>query len=278
MSDTLPEDPDDRDDELVLALVRRAREQESESSATPWEAVVRGEQSVEAVAADEGADLERARAYFRPFDAGETRAIVDRVLADTPRAAEVVPMRGRERKRSEWVIGGVLLAMAAAAALWWAWPRSPGEGSGGQEIAVAEPIPAYGLEVGGWLKTERDPTAPTPDRYRYRSDTPFEWILRPQAEVAGELALRAFVLDPDGVGGRPLDLGELAQIADTGSIRIRGTIGQLNLAPGHHTIALAIGRPDALPERAEALAESGERAWRAFRIELDVVASPSGSP
>ncbi len=284
MTDTPADDDeqgeqDEQADELLLALARRAREQPS-----VWEAVVRGERPVDEVAAREQVDVDRARAYFRPFDAGEIKAIVDGVLASSgqaePRSTNVVPLRSPESRKPTaglWIVGATLLALAAALALWWAWPR-PELGTGGQGIATREPLPEYGLEVGGWLKTLRDDAPTAPSRFRYRTDTAFEWILRPEVSPSPSpdpdldlgVAVRAFVLDANGVG-RSLEIGKLVQIAKTGSIRIVGTIGQLDLAPGRYTVVLALGRPDALPELAEALAEpTGEVAWQIVRIDLEI--------
>ncbi len=271
------QDEGEQDDALLLALAEHARERPS-----VWEPVVRGERSVEEVASQAGAELERARAYFQPFDASETRAIVEGVLAralpadappaDAPPAgpvAEVVQLRPRAGNRNA-ILVGVLLAVAAAAALWLIWPRSEIANTA-PTIAAREPIPEYGVEASGWLKTLRDDTPTAPSRYRYRQETSFEWVLRPQAKVVDALALRAFVVDEGRPEGVPLEIGPLSEIATTGGIRIHGTIAQLNLAPGRYTIVLVVGRPDALPDQAAALADpTSEPAWRVVRIDIDI--------
>ncbi|KIG15293.1 hypothetical protein DB30_05720 [Enhygromyxa salina] len=265
------DEADESVDQLLLALADRARERPS-----AWDPVTHGERGVDEVAAETGVNAELARAYFEPFDAGETQAVVDAVLARAAPAAEaspeqpavVVPLRPRNRTTT--AILAVTLAIAAAAALWMIWPQ-PKIGGSDPTIATREPIPAYGVEVGGWLKTLRDDATPAPSRYRYRAETPFEWVLRPEAQVGDALAVRAFVIGEAGQPGRPLALDGLTEIASTGAIRIHGTIAQLMLAPGRYTIALVVGRPDALPERAAALTEpTDEPAWRVLRIDIDI--------
>lgn len=269
------EDEDEGDDELARALGRRARDT---PEPRPWEAVLRGEAELEAVAAAHEVELERARAYFTPLEPERVAAIVDAILppvqaeaVTVPEAGEVVDLASRRRDRSAtWIVIGSVLALAAALALWWTWPRGePGDRGG---VASHERLPSYGLEVGGWLKELRapEPDAPAPTRYRYALDGEFEWVLRPDASVTGELTLRAYVLDEGQA--RALELGAMVEIAASGAVRVEGTIDRLNLGPGSHTIVLVVGRPDKLPEAAQVVAEpSAEQAWRTHRIDLELI-------
>lgn len=269
-----PEHDEDGDDEVALALGRRAAIPPS-----PWEAVLRGEAELEQVAAREGVAPEQARVYFTPLEPERVASIVDALLAAgepasevearEPEPAELVELASRRRSSGSALVIGSLLALAAGLALWWAWPRSEPAPGGG--VATREPIPQHALEVGGWLKEVRadpDPATPAPVRYRYAADGEFEWLLRPAAGVEGALALRAFVLEPSP---RQLALDDMVAIAASGAIRIAGSIDRLALAPGRHTIMLVVARPDALPDAAELSAASDDAAWRAYRIELELI-------
>ena len=179
--------------------------------------------------------------------------------------------------RSWWIPGGMLAAAAAAIAVWWIWPPSEEiRGIGRDETTVAQrdPLPSYVLETDGGLKQLRGDTdgsinddAP----HRYRRQTKFEWILRPKSPVSGEIAVRAFAFVSGGQAALPLATDALVEIADSGAIRIAGQIAQLGLEPGRYTIALVIGRPDALPEQAPD--SSGPRpneSWELRRVEITI--------
>lgn len=279
-----PED-EDGDDELALALGRHVALSPEGPRPRAWEAVLRGEAPLEQVAASEGVELERARAYFTPLEPERVASIVDAVLAASspaepavgaqaePAAAPVVELASRRRSSSGALVIGSLLALAAALALWWAWPRG-GESPPGGGVAVREPMPGHALEVGGWLKevrAEPDPATPAPVRYRYAPDGEFEWLLRPAAGIDGALVLHAYVLEPSP---RRLALDDMVTIATSGAIRIAGTIDRLGLAPGQHTIVLVVARPDALPDIGDIVTPpataSTDSPWRAYRIELEM--------
>ena len=96
---------------------------------------------------------------------------------------------------------------------------------------------------------------------------------RPSNLTAGLLALSlsSGVIAQEYAGpvsGTPVD----RNVADTGAIRLTGTISQLQLEPGRYTIALAVGRPDDLPEQAaDAVATSdaaAPRPWELRRVNI----------
>lgn len=285
--------PEDEDgDELALALGRHVALSPEGPRPRAWEAVLRGEASLEQVAASEGVELERARAYFTPLEPERVASIVDAVLAASSQAepaagtqaepaaapvvepaSRVVELASRRRSSSGAIVIGSLLALAAGLALWWAWPRGAESPPGGG-VAVREPMPGHALEVGGWLKevrAEPDPATPAPVRYRYAPDGEFEWLLRPAAGIAGALVLHAYVLEPSP---RRLALDDMVTIATSGAIRIAGTIDRLGLAPGQHTIVLIVARPDALPDIGDIATppatDSTDSPWRAYRIEIEI--------
>lgn len=297
------------DDELLLGLSTRARAHEAQREASPWAALARGEldaKDARARAAAEGMDggeLDRAAAYFTPFDADERGALVDDLLAGLGKGSDVAddgeeadePVsidRAREAKAkadpepaandgggsaSWWVPAGMIAAAAAAIVLWVVWPPSAGldggEGEGpgaegGELVAVAEPVPKFALETDGGLASLRgsEDGGGEDEAPRYRRDTRFEWVLRPASAVEGELDLRAFVFVADSPG-LPLDLDGLSKISGSGSIRIAGTIGELDLEPGRYTIALVVGRPGSLPEQAPPPGDD-EGEWRVSMVSI----------
>jgi hypothetical protein len=171
----------------------------------------------------------------------------------------------------------MLIVPTLAIVLWWLWPPSadvrelddPKPTSTKAELA---PLPIYVLETDGGLDTGAAvPVAQA--RLRYRLDTAFDWRLNPETEVAGELALRAFVFPeaPTIGDARVLTLGELGSVEARGGARIRGTIDGLALDPGRYTIALVVGRPGSLPEQAQAVhGSTGTDAWALRRLAIEI--------
>ena len=203
--------------------------------------------------------------------------------------AEVIPLAKAKAKAHEpephdprasswWVPGGMLAAAAAAILMWWVLPPSDdlrGTGdTGSPKIAQLEPLPAYGIEADPGLAAlrgdeggEEAGAAPL----RYHRDTPFRWLLRPAVNVDEPVDVRGFAFVEGGSAGLPLHLEALTERADSGVIRIAGKIAALDLEPGRYTIALALGRPDALPtQAAQVAAPSPEGAWQVHRLEINI--------
>jgi len=277
MSDEL-----DELDELAAALGRRAEAREQSERAPEWEAVARGELSVEAALerrgdSDDTQDAERAAAYFRPFDPDETAALVDGLLAHTERD-QPAPAPERPSATVLWFMpAGLLLAAAAAIVLWWVLP--PGEDvrrltePSNEPIAARDQLPGYALETDGGLQQLRgEPPGPADARHDYQQTTAFQWVLRPAISSSGEVGVRGFVFVDGSSAGLPLDLRELAEVAESGAIQITGTIEQLGLEPGRYTIALVIGRPTALPEHAAELNvdQPQDGAWQVRRLDVQI--------
>jgi hypothetical protein len=178
-----------------------------------------------------------------------------------------------------WLPAGLLIAAAAAIVLWWVLPPSAEvrglavSGPGAEPLA--DPLPTYVLETKGGLDEPRAATGGPEDGYhRYRRDTRFQWVLRPKVDSREPVGVRGFAFVDGGSAGLPLSLGELEQTAKPGTIEIAGTIEQLELEPGRYTIALAVGRPAALPTHAAELRRSsdsiGDEPWQVRRIEIEI--------
>lgn len=291
-----PDDLDDDGLARALGGLQRERDAEPvEGRASEWEAVARGELGVDEAAqlrrAAGDADVDRATEYFRPFAANETSALVDGLLASMgaeeeerdaaepdnvvpfprptvePPAPAVVPVPAPTKihdpgsSKFWWIPGGMIAAAAAAIVMWWVVPPSDDvRGLVDPLVVVREPLPGYVLETDGGLKQLRGDTEgePSPDdaRHRYQRDTPFEWVLRPKADIEQVVDVRAFAFVDGGSAGLPLQLEGLATVADSGAIRIAGKIAQLNLEPGRYTIVLAVGAAKDLPTEAASVPDS----------------------
>jgi hypothetical protein len=218
-------------------------------------------------------------------DPAHARLEPDNVVPFVPRAAAVepapapAPVKPHDLSSSRfwWIPGGMLATAAAAIVMWWVWPPSEdvlelGDQNGTAIASSDSSLPGYVLETDGGLeqlRDESDDTSPDDARHRYRRDAPFEWVLRPKADVADAVAVRGFAFVDGGSAGLPLQLDTLAEVAPTGAIRLSGKIAELNLEPGRYTIALAVGRPDELPTQAAAVASSEDRAaWMVRRIDV----------
>ena len=170
----------------------------------------------------------------------------------------------------------MLIIPSLAIVAWWVWPPSAEVRELDKPAATtseAAPLPTYALETDGGLSAPSDAAeGEGSTRLRYRLDSRFDWRLQPEGEVAGELALRAFVFPeaPTIGDARALSLGELGSV-EIGVARIHGLIGALALDPGRYTIALVVGRPGSLPEQAQAVhGSTGTEAWALRRVAIEI--------
>ncbi|PRQ05093.1 hypothetical protein [Enhygromyxa salina] len=313
MSEAPPNELDD-ELPTALGEYLREREQARVAARAPeWEAVASGKLSVDAaIARREAAGDDhpgRAAEYFRPFDADETSALVGALMAgldghaadpnedegeDEGEPSNVIPLvkpapapepsapdSDSDSRTSRWLPVALIVAAAAAVLLWWVVPGQGsldgGGGDDGPKLAQRDALPSYTLETDGGLTQLRGDTGdPSPaSEHRYRLHTPFDWILRPSVDASGEVAVRGFAFVNGGDVGQPLQLDALTQIAESGVVRVSGTIGQLGLAPGRYAIALAVGRPDALPATAAEVTApadqpANEHAWAVRRVEITI--------
>lgn len=255
------------DDEALRALGRRARAQ-LDARPRAWEAVTRGEREQEEVAAERLAAADApeavalARELFRPPDEAEHAAMVDALLLAqanaSPRPAVVAmpaETAANDAGRAWWM---AVLALAAVVALaWWLVPgRSGSPVEPNPPLLAQRPLPAYepGIENDGGLTGLRsDPGNPSPEP-RYRVDTRFEWRVRPRSSAEGELDARAFAFQ--GSTAKSLATDGLLEVHASGAVRMTGTIEALGLTPGAWTIAIAVGRPSALPSDPSAVRDA----------------------
>lgn len=214
----------------------------------------------------------------------QMEARADNVVPFVPRSHAAEPAKPAPAKphdpgssRFWWIPGGMLATAAAAIVMWWVWPPSEDVRQLDGDAAVISTheasLPGYVLETDGGLEQLRgdDEGEQDPDdaRHRYRRGTPFEWVLRPKADIEDSVAVRAFAFVDGGSAGLSLPIESLAEVAPTGVIRIAGQIAALNLEPGRYTIALAVGWPEELPTRAAAVAEAqAETAWVVRRVDV----------
>ncbi|CAN94848.1 hypothetical protein sce4685 [Sorangium cellulosum So ce56] len=236
-----------RDEELLEALGRAARERDPFVDPR-WEALAEGKlsgQEAEAFRAEMQRSEEGrlAEEMLRPFDVEERRLKVRRLLAERRGKAGTVAA-GAAVRRLPWRKAVPVAALAAAAALaLLVLPRSP------------EPLPAYALLT----SAERGDPAAGP-AVHLRSGGSLTMTLRPEAAVSGPVILRAALVREQRAALWDLPAGA-AQIAPTGAVKIAGTREALfpDGAIGVYEIVLAVGRPEALPEDADAIARAEPR-------------------
>lgn len=258
------DDGDDGDD--LLERLGAIEREYDDRFPHEWEDAVRGQRSVEEVAAarrEAGDDPEEVRALaavLGPIDEAERAQWVDRLAGlaaargDDPAssatgsepageaAAAVISLTERRRGRATWATAGLGVLVAAALALW-VMPRGPGSTS----IDGAGSLPGFGLVVRNETvrdvrSTDVDPTQVP----RYRADTQVHWIVRPERSVAGSLGLRVLA-EAVGPGLEParrlIDPGPVT-VSDRGVIELRGTFGStLALPPGRWSLRLVVGDP-----------------------------------
>lgn len=224
-------------DELLDELGRLARAQEAQASAG-------------AVDADE---------LLRPFDAAIHDRIAARVLplvqpelmTEASRRAPSSSQRAAHRPRSRRWMLAIVPALAAAALLWWQWPRTDA------------PLPVYALELHGGTSAERGAPATAP--LRVGPGDRVTAVLRPATTVSGPVAARVFV-DGRAVPDAP---ARVVEQSASGALRISGLGPVLaELTPGRHWLQVALGRPGSLP-KAETLPGAVPAGVQLLRFELE---------
>ncbi|WP_437707234.1 hypothetical protein WMF45_26220 [Sorangium sp. So ce448] len=241
-----------RDEELLEALGRAARERDPFVDPR-WEALAEGKlsgQEAEAFRAEMQRSEEGrlAEEMLRPFDVEERRLKVRRLLAErrgkAGTAAAGTAAAGAAVRRFPWRKAVPAAALAAAAALaLLVLPRSP------------EALPAYALLT----SAERGEPAAGP-AVHLRAGGSLTMTLRPEEAVSGPVILRAALVHERRAALWDLPAGA-AQISPTGAVKIAGTREVLfpDGAIGAYEIVLAVGRPEALPEGADAIARAEPR-------------------
>ena len=233
---------DARDEELLEALGGHLREREA-----AWEAVAQGRRSVEEVAAeraaagDSEADIELARALYRPLQ--PSAAELELLRAEPPPA----PAKPANSGRYLW--WSMVAAVAVAVLVLVVLPR------GSEHPQLAQALPSYSFEAGEQRAFVRgDPQAPAAgEPLRYHPSNRVEWTLRPELEVEGALGTRIHRLDEDG-GLVALELGEALGLRASGAATLDLRARELGLEPGSWTLVWVVGRRSALdgsPELAE---------------------------
>jgi hypothetical protein len=283
------------DDDLLKALARAAREQDRASdprwSARALGTLEAGERDALEAEAQRSPEDREAWEASRPLD-GEARArIADRILAGLQasagergaetggaaaeaaeaagppppgqRAAEarggqVLPLP-RKPGRAPWRIAATALAAAAAAVLVvrlsLEGDRHHPRGLLDDPGAVAMlPVPAYAMTLAGGEVRERSASSGAGATARLGPGSRLEITLRPATRVDGPVAVRAFLIQ--GETARPWDVH--ADLSEQGAARIEGETETLfpGVPEGEWEIAIAIGRPAALPDSAAGLADA----------------------
>ncbi len=177
--------------------------------------------------------------------------------AEAKKASRVHQERPRSARSKPWLrLGwwlGPLLA-AAAAILWFGLPSEP------------TPLPAYEIGVAeAGSKTMRSAGLRRdglPLRVRLGAGERFRLVLRPLVPVQGPVAVRGYLIRDE----QPRRWQPTIEQAPSGAFLIAGDVDDwLVLDEGSWTVALAVGRPDALPNEAqlmEALAAPHAADWQ----------------
>ncbi len=252
------------DDPLVRELAAWARDRaaaEREQLDGRWDRLAAGTlrpEEEEALRAEAEGSPEGAAALaaFQPLGAeAEARIVakiraqraakppIDHVARPEPAATEFDrPSSSRPGKvlpfRRRFVVWGGGLGLAAAAAL----------------VAVLvlpgslRPLPTYTVALrsgdGSVRGVGPNPTSPP----TFSKGSRFELVLRPATAVAGEVALRCFLISSEGGARRAFPACNRAESSGGGSLRVVGTVGaEIELVPGDWTLWALVARPGELP-------------------------------
>jgi hypothetical protein len=226
------------DDELLKELARVARERkQAEPLDERWDGLAAGTLSAEERAelerlAGESPDAKAAHEAFRPLDAAARERIAARVeqelaAAAPPRGAKVLPFR----RRAWQVATGAAVAAAAAVAVFVLVPSNQGP-----------PVPGYSLSLAGIQELRSEGTEA--EVARLEPGSQLVLLLRPEETVGGPVEVRAFLFQ----GGEGRAWSPPMERSEDGAVRIRGRVEELlQVPPGEWTLAVAVGRPGAVP-------------------------------
>ncbi|WP_437911412.1 hypothetical protein WME73_27035 [Sorangium sp. So ce302] len=204
--------------------------------------------------------------------------------AAAARGGQVLPLP-RKPGRAPWRIAATALAAAAAAVLVvrlsLEGDRHHPRGLLDDPGAVAMlPVPAYAMTLAGGEVRARSASSGADATARLGPGSRLEITLRPATRVDGPVAVRAFLIQ--GETARPWDVH--ADLSEQGAARIEGDTETLfpGVPEGEWEIAIAIGRPAALPDSAAGLADarpSEEEKDNKFRIlRFNVLLLPRAAP
>jgi ferric-dicitrate binding protein FerR (iron transport regulator) len=255
-------------DELLKELARVARERrEEESREARWEGLAQGTLSEE-----ERRELERlagetpeahaAYEAFRPLEPEARERIVAR-LEQEGTGAKVVPLASRRRVMARVVVPAALAAMAAGVLL----VVLP--------VGGGAPVPEYALSFSGEQAVRSD--APEAEVVRLGPGSRFTLVLRPEQGVEGKVEARAFLVRPGEARAWSVPM----EVSAEGAVRIQGRAEELPVPPGEWTLAIAVGRPGALPDApgevrslVEARRAPDSDAWRLLTRKLLLAPPP----
>ncbi|WP_437541170.1 hypothetical protein WME97_26345 [Sorangium sp. So ce367] len=174
------------------------------------------------------------------------------------RGGQVLPLP-RKPGRAPWRTAATALAAAAAAVLVvrlsLEGDRHHPRGLLDDPGAVAMlPVPAYAMTLAGGEVRERSASSGAGATARLGPGSRLEITLRPATRVDGPVAVRAFLIQ--GETARPWDVH--ADLSEQGAARIEGETETLfpGVPEGEWEIAIAIGRPAALPDSTAGLADA----------------------
>lgn len=238
-----------------------------------------GERGAETAGAAAATDAETAGAAAA---AGTTAASAEAAGPPPPgqhtaaaRGGEVLPLP-RKPGRAPWRTAATALAAAAAAVL---VVRLSLEGDKHHPRGLLDdpgalamlPVPAYAMTLAGGEVSERSASSGADATARLGPGSRLEITLRPATRVDGPVAVRAFLIQ--GETARPWDVH--ADLSEQGAARIEGDTETLfpGVPEGEWEIALAIGRPAALPDsaaevRAPRPSEKKDKPFRILRFKV----------
>ncbi|WP_437849792.1 hypothetical protein [Sorangium sp. So ce363] len=270
-------------DRILAGLQASAGERGAETGGAAAEAT----EAAEAAGAAAAAGAEAAGAAAEAAEAAGAEAAgppPPGQRAAAARGGQVLPLP-RKPGRAPWRIAATALAAAAAAVLVvrlsLEGDRHHPRGLLDDPGAVAMlPVPAYAMTLAGGEVRERSASSGADATARLGPGSRLEITLRPATRVDGPVAVRAFLIQ--GETARPWDVH--ADLSEQGAARIEGDTETLfpGVPEGEWEIAIAIGRPAALPDSAAGLADarpSEEEKDNKFRIlRFNVLLLPRAAP